>query len=297
MLTEERNLRSTNLDQKSTREILEIINTEDQQVPSLVQAAIPQIEQAVAVIVDRFQLRGRLFYVGAGTSGRIGILDAVECVPTFGVSDELVQGVIAGGEPAIVHSVEGAEDDAQTGQQDLVDRAVTAQDVIVGIAASGRTPYVLGAVAYANEIGAATVGIACNVPSKLLDAVQIPIGVPVGPEVLTGSTRMKAGTATKLILNMLSTTSMIRIGKSYGNLMVDVQPTNEKLVKRAIGIIQQITGCDLQTASQHLAESGNKVKVAIIMIAKDCTRGKAEIALQASGGFLRQALETENEED
>ena len=297
MLTEERNLRSTNLDQKSTQEILEIINTEDQQVPSLVQAAIPQIEQAVAVIVDRFQSGGRLFYVGAGTSGRIGILDAVECVPTFGVSAELVQGVIAGGEPAIVHSVEGAEDDAQAGQQDLVDRGVTAQDVIVGIAASGRTPYVLGAVAYANEIGAATVGIACNAPSKLLDAVRIPIGVPVGPEVLTGSTRMKAGTATKLILNMLSTTSMIQIGKSYGNLMVDVQPTNEKLVKRAVGIIQQVTGCDLQTASQHLAESDNQVKVAIIMIAKDCTRGEAEIALQASGGFLRQALETENEED
>jgi len=291
MLTEQQNPQSLHIDQLSTLEILQVINNEDKSVAFAVEMALPAIAEAVNGIVARLRDGGRLFYVGAGTSGRLGVLDAVECVPTYSTPSEMVQGIIAGGDAALTQSVEGAEDDPAAARADLQGKHLTAKDVVVGIAASGRTPYVSGAVEYGNEIGALTVGVACNAPSPLLEAAQIAIGVLVGPEVVTGSTRMKAGTAQKLVLNMLSTATMIKLGKVYGNLMVDVQVKNQKLEDRARRIIAQITDVDYQRAAVLLNEANNNVKVAIVMQLLGLSSDEAAKRLQARQGILRDVLE------
>ncbi|GAB4575631.1 MAG: N-acetylmuramic acid 6-phosphate etherase [Anaerolineae bacterium] len=286
MLTETPNPRSKDIDRRSTLEILEIMNAEDATVAHAVRRVLPAIAQAVDVITNRFRQGGRLFYVGAGTSGRLGVLDAVECVPTFSVPPDMVQGIIAGGERALVQAVEGAEDDAEAGRRDLLARGVSARDVVVGIAASGNTPYVVGALRCANEIGAATVGITCNSPAAVLDTAQIPIPVLVGPEIIAGSTRLKAGTAQKMVLNMLSTASMIRLGKVYGNLMVDVMVTNRKLAERARRIVREITGVSEDEAARLLAETDNRVKPAIVMALLGVDAEEARSLLEAAEGRL-----------
>lgn len=291
MLTEQINVNTTDIDQIDTLSIVRKINDEDKTVAQTIEAALPQIARAVDGIVPRLSAGGRMFYVGAGTSGRLGVLDAVECVPTFGVSSEMVQGIIAGGHAALTEAVEGAEDDIVAGAADLKAKDFTPQDVVIGIAASGRTPYVLGAVAFARETGALTIGIACNSPAALLDAVEIPIAIPVGPEVITGSTRMKAGTAQKMVLNMLSTAAMIRMGKVYRNLMVDVQVTNEKLAGRARNILMFITGLSSAEAETLLAQANNRVKVAAVMHILGVDAADAEMLLARQGGFLRPTLE------
>lgn len=291
MLTESQNPRTTDIDSLPTLEIVQRINDEDAKIAAAVQQALAQIAQAVDAIAERMARGGRLIYVGAGTSGRLGILDAVECVPTFNTDPSQVVGLIAGGYGAIVRSVEGAEDDADGGRADVLALALTPEDAIVGIAASGRTPYVLGALAAAQEVGALTVGISCNVPAAVLDAAQIAIGVPVGPEVITGSTRMKAGTAQKLVLNMLSTATMVKLGKVYGNLMVDVRPTNEKLVDRARRIVAQIAAVPYEEAARLLDASGDEVKVAIVMSKRGVTAAEAAQLLDAAGGRLRAVID------
>lgn len=291
MLTESQNPRTMEIDQLSTLEIVERINDEDVKVAAAVRQALPQIAQAVDGIAERMGRGGRLIYVGAGTSGRMGVLDAVECVPTYNADPSQVIGLMAGGYGALVHSVEGAEDDADAGRADLLALKLTADDAVVGIAASGRTPYVLGALAYAGEIGALTVGIACNVPAAVLDAAQIGIGVPVGPEVITGSTRMKAGTAQKLVTNMLSTATMVKLGKVYGNLMVDMRPTNIKLVDRARRMIVLIAGVEYDEAARLLDASENEVKTAIVMARRGVDAANARELLQAAGGRLRAVID------
>jgi N-acetylmuramic acid 6-phosphate etherase len=291
MLTESQNTRTANIDQLSTLEMVARINEEDAKIAAVVQAALPQIAQAVDGIAERMARGGRLIYVGAGTSGRLGVLDAVECVPTYSTDPSEVVGLIAGGYGAIMHSVEGAEDDAEQGRAELVALNLTADDAVVGIAASGRTPYVLGALAHAQEVGALTVGLSCNVPAPVLDAAQIAIGLPVGPEVITGSTRMKAGTAQKLVLNMLSTATMVKLGKVYGNLMVDVRPTNIKLVDRARRIITQIAQVDYDEAGRLLDASGGEVKTAIVMSRRAVPTDEARALLDAAGGRLRTVID------
>ena len=291
MLTEQRNPRTTDIDRLSTLEMLQRMNAEDATVPAAVAQALPAIAQAVELIVERLRQGGRLIYMGAGTSGRLGILDAVECVPTFSTPPELVQGIIAGGVGAIIHSVEGAEDSREQGRADLLALNPTAQDVIVGIAASGRTPYVVSALETAQEIGAGTVGIACNAPAPVLDAAVIKIAALVGPEVVTGSTRLKAGTAQKLILNMLSTASMIRLGKVYGNLMVDVRVSNQKLAERARRIIREVTGVSEDEAAVLLARTDNEVKTAIVVALLGVDPAEARARLAAQQGLLRGVIE------
>lgn len=293
MLTETQNPKTSDLDQMDTVNMLHLINQEDQKVAQVVQTAIPQIALAVDAIRDQLAAGGRLFYVGAGTSGRLGLLDAVECVPTFGVSPQRVQGLIAGGDRAFIRAVEGAEDDHEAGQRDLETHGLNPDDIVVGIAASGRTPYVLGALAYARELGVTTIGLSCNDPAPLLDAADIPIGVVVGAEVLTGSTRLKAGTAQKLVLNMLSTAAFAQLGKVYGNLMVDVQVTNQKLAARARRIIQQITAVDDVQAAALLDAAHNNVKAAIVMHHRDVDYDTALALLERASGHLRTVLETE----
>lgn len=290
MLTEQQNPKTMSIDELSTLEMVTVINEEDAKVALAVQHALPAIADAVDLIAERLLAGGRLFYVGAGTSGRLGILDAVECVPTYSVSPELVQGIIAGGYGAIVHSVEGAEDSREDGKADLADRQLTQNDILVGVAASGRTPYVLGAIEYAKSMDLSTVGIACNVPSALLDTVDIPIGVEVGAEVVTGSTRMKAGTAQKMVMNMLSTGSMIKLGKVYGNLMVDVQVTNQKLADRAKRIIMQITGVSTETAEKLLLQADKEVKTAIVMHQRQVDIDEAQQLLAKANGRLRDVI-------
>jgi N-acetylmuramic acid 6-phosphate etherase len=285
LLTEARNPASARLDELSTLEMLGVINAEDAKVAGAVATELPRIAQAVDAIAERFGRGGRLFYIGAGTSGRLGVLDASECPPTFSVSPELVQGLIAGGDRALRLSSEHSEDSRDEGARDLAAAAFAANgipDTLVGIAASGRTPYVLGAVEYARKLGALTVGLSCVPGSALAAAAEIAITPATGPEVLTGSTRMKAGTATKLVLNMLSTGVMVRTGATYGNLMVNVRPTNAKLVDRAQRIIAEVVGCDLATAARLLEESGNHVKTAIVMGQLGVNREEAEARL-ASG--------------
>jgi N-acetylmuramic acid 6-phosphate etherase len=291
MVTEQRNPRSMGIDRRSTLEVLQIMNEEDAAVTQAVKQAMPAIAEAVEMITQRLRGGGRLFYVGAGTSGRLGILDAVECVPTFSVSPELVQGVIAGGEEAIVHSIEGAEDRPELGSTDLKARGLTAQDAVVGIAASGRTPYVVGALIYARQVGAATVGISCNAPAQVLDAADIRIPVIVGPEILTGSTRLKAGTAQKLVLNMISTAAMIKLGKVYNNLMVDVKVSNQKLADRARRIIREITGISTDEAAALLAQTDNEVKPAIVMAMLKVSADEARAKLAAANGMLGDVIE------
>jgi N-acetylmuramic acid 6-phosphate etherase len=290
MLTEQQNPNTMQLDQLDSLAMLRVMNDEDQKVALAVRDALPQIAQAVEVIAGRLRQGGRLFYVGAGTSGRLGVLDAVECVPTFGTPPELVQGLIAGGEGAFVQAVEGAEDDTEQGGRDLQARALSAEDVVVGIAASGRTPYVIGALAYAEQIGAARIGIACNQPAPVLDAAEVAIPLLVGPEVLTGSTRLKAGTAQKLVLNMLSTATMVQLGKVYGNLMVDVKITNAKLADRARRIVQSMTGVSAETAQWLLDAAGGHVKLAIVMHVKDVDADEARRLLDAAQGHLRAVI-------
>lgn len=290
LLTEQSNPRTHSIDRMSTAEILHVINDEDRRVALAVQEAIPRITEAVDIIVERLERGGRLIYVGAGTSGRLGVIDAAECIPTFSTPPGLVVALLAGGEAAMTHSIEGAEDDTRAGHNDIVAQYVSAKDAVVGIAASGTTPYVLSAVRTAAELGAVTIGITCNVPAPLLDIVQIKIGVPVGPEVITGSTRMKAGTAQKMVLNMLSTATFIKLGKVYGNLMVDVQATNEKLVKRARYILAEITGLDEKTAISLLMAANNNVKVAIVMHKRGVGADEARALLAKTGGRLRDII-------
>lgn len=292
LLTEQRNTASAQIDEVSTLEMLRIINDEDKKVALAVEAALPQIAIAIDAIVERMERGGRLFYTGAGTSGRLGVLDASECPPTYNVSPELVQGFIAGGDKALRKAVEGAEDSRELGASEMMAMGFTDKDVLCGIAASGRTPYVLGAVAKARALGALTLGVSCSPNSELSAAVELAIEVLPGPEVITGSTRMKAGTATKLVLNMLSTGAMVRLGYVFGNLMVNVQPTNEKLVDRATRIIADATGLSRERAATLLVESGQTVRTAIVMGKLGISKADAEQRLASTGWRVRQALQT-----
>jgi N-acetylmuramic acid 6-phosphate etherase len=288
--TEARNPATEHLDQLSTLEMLTVINDEDAKVAAAVRAELPMVEKAVDAIAQRFQSGGRLFYIGAGTSGRLGVLDASECPPTFSVDASLVQGLIAGGDRALRLSSEHSEDSREEGARDLAAAGFAEADTLVGIAASGRTPYVLGAIDHARSLGALTIGLSCVLGSALSQAADIAITPATGPEVLTGSTRLKAGTATKLVLNMLSTGVMVRTGATYGNLMVNVRPTNAKLVDRAHRIIAAATGSDLATAARLLEESGNSVKTAIVMQKLGLSRVDAEAKLLTAGGVLGRAI-------
>ena len=290
LLTEQPNPASANIDSLPTEEVLRIINAEDQQVARAVEREIPAIARAVDSIAAAFDRGGRLFYIGAGTSGRLGVLDASECPPTFGVPAEMVQGIIAGGESALSRATETTEDDPAIGVRDLTSRGFTARDVLVGIAASGRTPYVLGAVAEARRLGAVTVGVSCTPDSPLARAVEIAITLLVGPEVVAGSTRMKAGTAQKMVLNMLSTGAFIRLGFVYGNLMVNVEPKNIKLVDRARRIIAASASVSYERAGDLLEASGNCVRAAILMARTGVDRAEAERRLTAAGGRISKAL-------
>jgi N-acetylmuramic acid 6-phosphate etherase len=289
LLTEARNPESETIDQLSTLEMLEVINAADRSVPDAVHAELGQIALAVDSIASHLRHGGRLFYQGAGTSGRLGVLDASECPPTFNVDPGEVVGIIAGGERALRASVERAEDDPQQAARDLEEHGFQVKDVLVGIAASGRTPYVLGGIEHANSLGALTIGISCVPQSKLARSVRIAITPAVGPEVITGSTRMRAGTATKLVLNMLSTGAMVRLGLVYGNLMVNVQPTNEKLKDRATRIIATATGVNESRAAELLNQAGS-VQVAIVMQKRGIPRAEAVRLLELADGQLRVAL-------
>lgn len=291
LVSEERNPRTMGIDLMATPEIVATINAEDRLVPEAVGKTLPQVAQAVDRIVEAFGKGGRLVYIGAGTSGRLGVLDASECPPTFGVPPTMVVGVIAGGFGALVSAIEGAEDSAEGGAADLRAIDLTNRDVVVGIAVSGRTPYVIGALNYAKSLGAVTVGLTCNPASVIAGMADISIAPLVGPEVVTGSTRLKSGTAQKLVLNMLSTASMIRIGKTYQNLMVDVRTSNEKLLARAVRIVMQATDCPEQVAEQALERTGNDVKLAILTILTGKDVEDARAAMAGAGGFLRRALE------
>lgn len=290
LTTETRNPLSMTLDQMSIKEAITLMNQEDRYVPEAIEKALPEIEQAIQLIVESFNNNGRLIYMGAGTSGRLGVLDAAECVPTFSTPAEMVVGLIAGGEKAMLHAVEGAEDSREMGREDLIALNLNENDTVVGIAASGRTPYVKGGLSYANEIGAATVSIACNTGAEISDYSQVAIEVDAGAEVLTGSTRLKAGTAQKLILNMLSTVSMVKIGKVYQNLMVDVKASNAKLEERSKRIIMEATGCDYEEAEVAFAKAHHNVKVAIIMVLMDCDLQRATELLKENKGFIQEAI-------
>jgi len=290
LITEQRNPNSMHVDSLSALEIVQLMNQEDKQVPLAIEKCLPQIAQAVECIVAAFQQGGRLVYIGAGTSGRLGVLDASECPPTFGVSPEMVKGIIAGGERALRHPIEGAEDSKEQAVIDLQTIQFSSKDVLVGIAASGRTPYVIGALEYAKSLGSATVSIASNPNSAMANIVDIAIDTVVGPEVLTGSSRLKSGTAQKLVLNMLTTASMILMGKCYQNLMVDVQASNEKLKARAIRIVMQATDCDKALAEETLKQADQNAKLAIMMILSGLDRAQAEALLEKHQGKLQLAL-------
>jgi N-acetylmuramic acid 6-phosphate etherase len=289
--TEARNKETMDLDLMSIHQILEKMNQEDTKVPQVISNEISNIEQTVKMAIYSVQQGGRFIYLGAGTSGRLGILDAVECMPTFSASSDVVIGLIAGGKKAFTEAVEGVEDHEYMGADDLASISLTKKDLVIGIAASGRTPYVIGGIQYARKIGAKTAGISCNKHAILSKLVDIAIELDTGPEVLTGSTRLKAGTAQKLVLNMISTATMIGIGKVYKNLMVDVQSTNKKLTDRSKRIIMQATGIDAIQAEKYFKESHHNVKIAILMILLHCSFKEAEKRLQSSNGFIRKALE------
>ena len=290
LITEQRNPNSMHVDSLSALEIVQLMNKEDKQVPLAIEKCLPQIAQAVECIVAAFQQGGRLVYIGAGTSGRLGVLDASECPPTFGVSPEMVKGIIAGGERALRHPIEGAEDSKTHAVVDLQTIQFSSKDVLVGIAASGRTPYVIGALEYAKSLGSVTVSIASNPNSAMANIVDIAIDTVVGAEVLTGSSRLKSGTAQKLVLNMLTTASMILMGKCYQNLMVDVQASNEKLKARAIRIVMQATDCDKALAEETLKLADQNAKLAIMMILSGLDRAQAEALLEKHHGKLQLAL-------
>lgn len=288
--TEKQNPNTLNLDQMSINEALIVMNQEDGKVAQAISEVIPEIEKAVEVIIQQFNKGGRLIYIGAGTSGRLGVLDASECPPTFGAPKEQVVGLIAGGEKAFTEAIEGAEDDVNQGKEDVINIDLNENDVLVGLAASGRTPYVIGALEYAKSNNIPTVAVACTKNSEIGAVADIAIEAVPGPEVLTGSTRLKAGSTQKMILNMLSTISMVGIGKVYKNFMVDVQPTNEKLVSRAKNIVMKATDVDEEVASQKLTESGGEVKVAILMILLDIDKDTAIKKLSETNGHIRKAL-------
>ena len=287
--TEQENPASAQIDLLPTAEMLAVINAADRQVALAVAQQIPEIAKAVDEITARIRQGGRLFYIGAGTSGRLGVLDASECPPTFNVPPDLVQGIIAGGDTALRNAAERAEDDPKQGQSDLAARRFGALDSLVGIAASGRTPYVLGAIDYARSLGAFTVGLSCTPQSELAAAAELALTPVPGPEVITGSTRMRAGTATKLALNMLSTGIMIRLGYVYGNLMVNLRPTNDKLLDRAARIVSRLTDLPFAESAVLLKEAGS-VRVAIVMRKKQCGRPEAQRLLDAAEGSLRSVI-------
>ncbi|MCC8463659.1 N-acetylmuramic acid 6-phosphate etherase [Photorhabdus bodei] len=290
MVTESRNPASANIDTLPTLEMLKLINDEDKKVALAVEQTLPKIAEIVDKIAEAFRQGGRLIYIGAGTSGRLGILDASECPPTYGTKPEQVVGLIAGGHQAILSAVENAEDNQQLGVNDLQALNFNAKDVLVGIAASGRTPYVLGAMAYAKSVGATVACISCNPESPMTQAADIAITPIVGPEIVTGSSRMKAGTAQKLILNMLTTGAMIRIGKVYSNLMVDVEATNAKLVERQKNIVMAATECNREQAEQALAECDGHCKTAIVMILAGISAQQAKALLEKHHGFIRPTI-------
>ena len=290
MSTETRNQNTMNLDIMTPLEVVTVMNNEDAKVPEAIKPALPNIAQCVTWAIESIEAGGRIIYMGAGTSGRLGVLDAVECPPTFGVAPEVVVGLIAGGEKAFVKAVEGAEDSRELGREDLVNIELQKRDIVIGIAASGRTPYVLGGLAYAQEVGCHTVGISCNPGSAVGAAAELAIEVVPGPECLTGSTRLKSGTCQKLILNMISTATMVGCGKAYQNLMVDVMQTNEKLVVRAQNIVMEATGCDRETAAEKIAIASGNAKTAITMILADCGLEEAKERLAKAKGHVREAI-------
>ncbi|ADU94362.1 N-acetylmuramic acid 6-phosphate etherase [Geobacillus sp. Y412MC52] len=291
LTTEQGNEKTRHLDEMTTKEILQAMNEEDQTVAAAVARQLDSIEKLVHIVIAAFQRGGKLIYVGAGTSGRLGLLDAVECPPTFGVDPKMVQAVIAGGREAVANAVEGAEDDEEAAVRDLEAVGLTANDVVVGIAASGRTPYVVSALRYAKKRGAATGSIACNHGAEISQYADAAVEIETGPEVLAGSTRLKAGTAQKMVLNMISTASMVGIGKVYGNWMVDVQATNEKLKERAKRILMEATGVNAEEASRYYEQANGEVKTAIVMILRQCSYEEAKARLQKTGGFVRKALD------
>ncbi|GIO21658.1 N-acetylmuramic acid 6-phosphate etherase [Oceanobacillus sp. J11TS1] len=290
LTTEARNQYTMHLDEMSTRDILRIMNKEDEYVLKAIKEELPNIEKAVRYAIESFKNNGRLIYVGAGTSGRLGVLDAVECVPTFGTSPEMVQGIIAGGTKALYSAAEGAEDNTELGVDDLKSIQLSENDTVIGIAASGRTPYVIRALQYANSIKANTVSISCNKDAAMSQYGSVAIELQTGSEVLTGSTRLKAGTSQKIVLNMISTAAMVGIGKVYENFMVDLKPTNEKLEERSKRNIMEITGVDYETAATYFDRSNHQVKVAIVMILLQCSYEDAVRKIDESDGFVRRAL-------
>ena len=290
LTTESRNNNTMDIDTVSTLEMVKKINNEDKKVAEAVEKELPKIAEAIDCITLRMHKGGRLIYIGAGTSGRLGILDASECPPTFGTPEELVQGIIAGGKEAIFRAMEGAEDSKQLAVKDLKNKCITENDTIVGIAASGRTPYVIGGLEYANEIGALTISVTCNANSQVSEAAKISIAPVVGAEVVTGSTRLKSGTAQKLVLNMLSTGVMIKLGKVYGNLMVDVKSTNEKLIERAKLIVCEATGIAIEEATEVLNKTDFDVKLSIFMILSKLNKEQARIILDRNRGYIANAL-------
>jgi N-acetylmuramic acid 6-phosphate etherase len=289
--TEQRNPRSRGLDRKSTLEILRALNREDARVAAAVRRELPKIARAVDAIVKALGSGGRLFYIGAGTSGRLAVLDAAECPPTFGTPPRMVQAIIAGGARALRHASEGAEDSAADGARDLRRAGLTAKDVVVGIAASGATPYVLGALAFAERSGAVTVGVTANPRSSLARQAQIGIAPDTGPEAVSGSTRLKAGTAQKLVLNLLSTASMVRLGRVYENWMVHVALTNQKLRRRGVRILQEATGASASTAEHAVRQAGNDLAAALVMLKTGVGAGDARRLLAEMGGHVRKALD------
>lgn len=291
LVTETHNPRSMNLDQMSAGEILNLMNEENFSIPQAINKVMPEIEKAVEAVRQAFMEGGRLFYIGAGTSGRLGLLDAVECPPTFSTDAKIVQAVLAGGNGALLTAVEGAEDDELLGEEDLKKKELTNLDVVIGIAASGRTPYVKGALRYARSLGATAISLTSNPDSEISAFADIPIEVVTGPEILTGSTRLKAATAHKMILNMISTTSMVKMGKAYKNLMVDVNASNYKLRERANKIVQEATGVGYDSAETVLQETGYAVKPAIVMLLADATFQEALQLLDDAKGFVRKAIQ------
>ena len=290
LITESRNPATFDIDSKSTLQILRLINVEDKKVPLAVEKQIPQIAKGVELIVKAFRKGGRLFYIGAGTSGRLGVLDAAECPPTFGTDPKMIRGIIAGGFKSLIRSKEGVEDNIKAAEKDLKKAGLTKKDIVVGIAASKRTPYVLWGLKYAKKAGAKTIFVFCNPIKGLKVKPDVIISPLLGPEVVTGSTRMKAGTAQKLILNMLSTAAMIKTGKVYENLMVDLQAKSQKLKERSKRIIMQVTGVNYKQAEKYLRLSGGSVKTALVMILSNVDKKEAEKRLKKAGGFVRKAI-------
>ena len=288
--TESINPKTARIDRVNTRKILQLINLEDQTIASSVKHVIPQIEQAVEIVVNSFKSGGRLLYVGAGTSGRLGVLDASECPPTFGVKPSLVQGVIAGGRRTLVRSQEGVEDDSEAGKTDIAAKNITRADTVIGIATSNRTPYTIAALKQARKMGAKTIFLCCNKPVKLPFKPDLIINPITGPEVVAGSTRMKAGTATKLILNMITTAAMIKLGKTYGNLMVDLQATSEKLVQRSIRTLMTVCDLNYKQANKLLNNARGHVKTAIVMQLKEVDRQTARKMLKSADGHLSRII-------